>query len=43
MKFGDTQKFNESGSGENDDSNTRYYCKTEDLFDILETAHVNIG
>jgi len=39
MKIGDT----ESGSGENDDSNIRYYCKTEELFDVLETANVNIG
>jgi len=43
MKIGDTQKLTESGSGENDDSNIRYYCKTEELFDVLETAHVNIG
>jgi len=25
MKIGDTQKLTESGSGENDDSNIRYY------------------
>jgi len=43
MKIGDTEKLTESGSGENDDSNIRYYCKPEDLFDVLETAHVNIG
>ena len=43
MKIGDTLKLIESGSGENDDSNIRYYCKTEELFDVLETAHVNIG
>jgi len=43
MKIGDTQKLNESGSGENDDSNMRYYCKTEQLFDVLETAQDNIG
>ena len=43
MKIGDTQVLTESGSGENDDSNIRYYCKTEELFDVLETAHVNIG
>ena len=43
MKIGDTQKLTESGSGENDDSNIRYCCKTEELFDVLETAHVNIG
>ena len=44
MKMGDTQKITESGSGEkNDDSNIRYYCKTEERFDILETANVNIG
>ena len=42
MKTGDTQKLTESRSGEND-SNTRYYCKTEELSDVLETAHVNIG
>ena len=42
-KNGDTQKLIESGSGKNDDSNIRYYCKTEELFDVLETAHVNIG
>ena len=43
MKVGDTQKLTESGSGENDDSNIRYYGKTEELLDILETADVNIG
>jgi len=43
MKIGDTQKLIGSDSGENDDSNIRYYCKTEELFDVLETAHVNIG
>jgi len=42
MKIGDTQKLTESGSGENDDSNIRYYCKTEELFDVLETALVNM-
>jgi len=42
VKIGDTKKFTESGSGENDDSNIGYYCKTEELFDVLETAHVNI-
>ena len=43
MKIGDTQKLIESGPGKNDDSNIRYYCNTEELFDVLETAHVNIG
>ena len=43
MKIGDTQKLTGSGSGENDDSNIHYYCKTEELFDVLETAHVKIG
>jgi hypothetical protein len=43
MKIGDTQKLTESGSGENNDSNIRYYCKTEEPFYILETALVNIG
>jgi len=43
MKISDTQKLTESGSGENDDSNIRYYFKTEKLFDVLETANVNIG
>ena len=38
MKIGDTQKINESGSGENGDSNIRYYWKTDDLFDVLETV-----
>ena len=41
--IGDTQKLSENGSGENDDSNIRYCCKTEELFDVLETALVNIG
>jgi len=43
MKIGDTHKITESDSGENDDSNIRYYCKTEKLFDVLETTLVNIG
>jgi len=43
MKIGDTQKLTEIGSGENDNSNIRYYCKTKEVFDVLETARVNIG
>ena len=43
MKIGDMQKITESASGENDDLNIRYYCKTEELFDVLETAHLNTG
>jgi len=43
MKIGDTQNLNESGSGENDDSNIRYYCKTEELFDVVEKANVIKG
>ena len=43
MKIGDTQKLTESGSGENDDSNIRYYCAMEELFDVFETAHLNTG
>jgi len=35
MKIGDTQELTESGSGKNGDSNIRYYCKTEELFDCL--------
>ena len=42
MKIGDTQKLTDTGLGENDDSNIRYYCKMEELFDVFETAHVNI-
>jgi hypothetical protein len=43
MMTGDTEKLIERGSGENDDSNIHYYCKTEELFDVLETALVNVG
>jgi hypothetical protein len=43
MKIGVTQKHIESGSGENDDSNIRYYRKTEELYDVFETAHLNKG
>ena len=43
MKISYKQKLIESGSGENCDSNIRYYCKMDELFDVLETAHVNIG
>jgi len=39
MKIGDMQKLIESGSGKNDDSNIRYYCKMEELYDVLDTAH----
>ena len=39
MKIGETQKRVESDSGKNDDSNIRYYCKTEELFDVFEKAH----
>jgi hypothetical protein len=38
MKISDTRKLIQSGSGENDDSNIHYYCKMEELFDVLETA-----
>jgi len=41
MKIGDMQKLIEEGSGENDDSNIRFYCETEELFDVFKTAHVN--
>jgi hypothetical protein len=37
------QNLTESGSGENDNSNIRYYCKTEELFDVVETANGIIG
>ena len=30
-------------SAKNDDSNIRYYCKTEEQSDVLETADVNTG
>jgi len=43
MEIDNTQKLSESGSGKNNNSNIRYYCKTEELFDVLETAHVNTG
>jgi hypothetical protein len=42
-KISDTEKLTEADSGENDDSNIRYYSKTEELFDVLETAHINTG
>jgi hypothetical protein len=40
-KIGDTEILTEGDSDEND-SNIRYYCKTEEHFAVLETAHVNI-
>jgi len=43
MKIIYMQKLIESGSDKNNDSNIRYYCKTEELFDVLETAHLKIG
>jgi hypothetical protein len=43
IKIGDTQKLIDSGSGENGDSNILYYCKMEELFHVLETAHLNTG
>jgi hypothetical protein len=43
IKIGDMQKRVVSGSGENDDSNIRYYWKMEKLFDVLETAHLSTG
>jgi hypothetical protein len=43
MEIRDTQKLTERGSAENDYSNIHYYCKTEELYNVLETAHVNIG
>jgi hypothetical protein len=35
IKINDTQRHIESGS------NIRYYCKMKELFDVLETAHLN--
>jgi hypothetical protein len=43
VKIGNTQKLTESGSGENDASNIRYYCKMEELFEFFKTAHLNTG
>jgi hypothetical protein len=43
IKIGDTQKLTESGSGENYDSNIRYYWKMEELFHVLKTTHLNTG
>jgi hypothetical protein len=43
ITIGDTQKRIESGSGENYYSNILYYRKVEELFDVLETAHLNTG
>jgi hypothetical protein len=42
MKIGDTEKLTEGGSGEND-SKIGYYCNTEELFDILQATHINLG
>ena len=42
IKIGDKQKLAVSGLGKNDESNIRCYCKTEELFCVLETAHFNI-
>jgi hypothetical protein len=43
MKISDMEKLTEGGSSKNDDSNICYYCKMEELFNVLETAHVNIS
>ena len=43
MKIGDKQKLIASVSHKNDESSIHYYCKMEELFDVLEIAHVNIG
>ena len=38
MKIGDTEILIEGGSGENDDSNIRYYCKMEELFSFWNST-----
>lgn len=43
LKIGDTQKLIESGSEGTDNSNIRYFCNTNELFDILEAAHLIVG
>jgi hypothetical protein len=43
LKIVNTQKITVSGSGEKVGSNIRCYYKTEELFDVLETAHLNVG
>lgn len=43
LKLGDTEKLIESGSEGMDDSKIRYFCKADELFDVLEAAHLNVG
>lgn len=43
MKIGDTEKLIESGSDSICDSKIRYFCKADEMFDILEKAHTNVG
>lgn len=42
LKIGDTEKLVEAGI-ESSRSKIRYFCKTDELFDILEKAHTNVG
>lgn len=42
LKIGDTEKLVEAGI-ESSSSKIRYFCKTDELFDILEKAHTNVG
>lgn len=43
MIIGDTERLIERASEKNNDSNIRYYLKLEELFEVLETAHVTMG
>ncbi|XP_025267611.1 KRAB-A domain-containing protein 2-like [Camponotus floridanus] len=41
LKPDDTEKLIESDSEGMDDSKIRYFCKADELFDVLEAAHLN--
>lgn len=41
LKIGDTKKLIENRNGDLDDSNIRYYCKADDIFDVMEITQCN--
>ena len=43
LKISDTEKLIESNPENTDESKIQYFCKSDELFDVLETAHLNVG
>lgn len=43
LKIGEAENLIESGCDNTCDSKIRYYCKADELFDVVEKAHISVG